>query len=190
MGCLANTIAFNSEAVGAVEGLRAALRLPNTSGITCCIDSQAVIRGLLGTAPVSSQMAFLVWQRIAETTDTETPRCPGHMGIPGNERADRLCVQAYRLVASNSSPTFARLKARASEARVRREIAWHAAHEPDGFLPGLWGELGYSTRTPKRLSISRATLGRLVQIRTAHGDFEAYHLRFRHADYTARCGCG
>ena len=46
-----------------------------------------------------------------------------------------------------------------------------------------------SQKPPPELTLKRATLHRLLAERSGHGDFEAYHVRFGHEDYTP-CRCG
>ena len=43
---------------------------------------------------------------------------------------------------------------------------------------------------PKELRLPRPHLHRLLAERSGHGDFKAYHLRFRHRDARLRCSCG
>ena len=40
------------------------------------------------------------------------------------------------------------------------------------------------------LDLPRATLHRLLAIRSSHGDFHWYHTKFQHADANLLCSCG
>jgi hypothetical protein len=40
------------------------------------------------------------------------------------------------------------------------------------------------------LDLPRATLHRLLAIRSSHGDFHWYHTKFQHADANLFCSCG
>jgi hypothetical protein len=51
--------------------------------------------------------------------------------------------------------------------------------------------LGYSLRSRlPELDLPRATLARLLSIRSMHGDFAWYHRKFSHNDATLTCLCG
>lgn len=185
--------AFDGEARGARMGLEVARSLPETEDITCCIDNQAVIKGLAGTAPTSSQLEFLRWQEAAG--DKTTIRwSPAHCGIAGNERANELCSDpaAYELPADNEDgkPTVSGMKARARDQARQGLQRWHESARCSGYPDGVWEALGFGFKTPKDLKLPRTTLSHLLQARTGHGDFEAYHVRFRHADFEPDCTCG
>jgi ribonuclease HI len=93
---------FDAEAVGAWRGLQHTIRQPalNTRRIWLCIDSTAVIWCLRGDAPPTSQWAFLECHGAMETHDVSIKWAPGHLGIEGNEAADRLA----NLEAQHPSP--------------------------------------------------------------------------------------
>ena len=40
------------------------------------------------------------------------------------------------------------------------------------------------------LTLQRPITGHILASRTLHGDFAAYHKRFRHADAEIKCSCG
>ncbi|KAI1506871.1 Dimer-Tnp-hAT dimerization containing protein [Pyrenophora tritici-repentis] len=83
---------FDAEAVGAWRGLQHTIRQSefNTRRIWLCIDSTSVIWCLRGDAPPTSQWAFLECHGAMETHDVSIKWAPGHLGIEGNEAADRL----------------------------------------------------------------------------------------------------
>ncbi|KFG83505.1 hypothetical protein MANI_024888 [Metarhizium anisopliae] len=84
---------FDAEAKGALEGLKAALRLPQsaTQRIVVCLDNIAAAKCLRGKPSDSSQRVFLTFQALAKThRKTEVRWIPGHTDIPGNEQADIL----------------------------------------------------------------------------------------------------
>ncbi|KAI1674834.1 Glycoside hydrolase family 105 protein [Pyrenophora tritici-repentis] len=83
---------FDAEAIGACRGLKHALQLslPSQREIVLCIDSTSVIWGIRGTAPTSSQWAFLQIHGAMEAYNVKTRWAPGHMKIVGNELADQL----------------------------------------------------------------------------------------------------
>ncbi|KAI1513266.1 hypothetical protein Ptr86124_007168, partial [Pyrenophora tritici-repentis] len=74
---------FDAEAIGACRGLKHALQLslPSQREIVLCIDSTSVIWGIRGTAPTSSQWAFLQIHGAMEAYNVKTRWAPGHMKI-------------------------------------------------------------------------------------------------------------
>src|SRR5690349_9066705 len=78
--------------VGAWRGLQHTIRQPtlNIRRIWLCIDSTLVIWGLRGDAPSTSQRTFLECHNAMETHHISIKWAPGHLGIEGNEIADRL----------------------------------------------------------------------------------------------------
>jgi hypothetical protein len=177
-----------------MEGLLAAFETIDSEQITCCIDSQSVIWGLAGTALTSSQKAFLQWQEAADQAPVKVSIkwSPGHIGIRGNERADQLCSSelTWNLVAPETPPTYARVRARMAERQRDRASEWHRSHRPTNYLVEVWQALGFGPRKTRDLRIPRDMLSRLVQSRTAHGDFPEYHEKYFHQEYAPKCGCG
>lgn len=52
-------------------------------------------------------------------------------------------------------------------------------------------DLDYAPRLgPRELDLPRATLARLLSIRSMHGDFAWYHRKFHHDDAHLTCSCG
>ncbi|KAI7908586.1 reverse transcriptase [Pyricularia oryzae] len=86
---------FDAEAIGALKGLQAAARAQPGARIWICVDSTSVIWGLRGDAPHSSRWAFLEFHNLVDLlrkhgSEVRVRWCPGHQGIPGNDRADEL----------------------------------------------------------------------------------------------------
>ncbi|KAM4056210.1 RNase H domain-containing protein [Hirsutella rhossiliensis] len=82
---------FDAEAKGALEGLKAAVSLPETDRIFVCLDNLATATCLRGTPSDSSQEVFLEFQSLARKYGAvEVHWIPGHADIPGNEEADAL----------------------------------------------------------------------------------------------------
>jgi hypothetical protein len=65
------------------------------------------------------------------------------------------------------------------------QIYWRDA------APERYKQLGLGAqKKPAELNFPRFTLGKLYASRSGHGDFAAYHERFRHVDAEKECHCG
>jgi hypothetical protein len=183
--------------VGAWRGLQHTIRQPtlNTRRIWLYIDSTLVIWGLRGDAPSTSQRAFLECHNAMETHHISIKWAPGHLGIEGNEAADRLANLEARhpsLPAGKTAmPTLSGIKTVARKAlRNTQQIWWSDRKTKFSKWYKSW-ELDNSSHSRLReLDLPRATLARLLSIRTMHSDFAWYHRKFSHDDATLICSCG
>ena len=188
---------FDAEAVGAWRGLQHTIRQPalRTRRIWLCIDSTSVIWCLRGNAPSTSQWAFLECHGAMETHDVSIKWAPGHLGIEGNEAADRLAnLEAQHPsppTGKAAMPTLSGIKTTARKVLHNAQQTWWSKKK--GSLSTWYKrwELGYSlhSRLPE-LDLPRAILARLLAIRSMHGDFAWYHRKFSHNDATLTCSCG
>ncbi|KID81125.1 ATP-dependent DNA helicase PIF1 [Metarhizium guizhouense ARSEF 977] len=181
---------FDAEATGALEGLKAALRLPRAAGreITVCLDNLAAASSLQGTPSDSSQDIFLKFQDLASAHGNTSVRwIPGHTNIVGNEQADALAKAGCSQPApADALPTLAYLRKLArKQPRDAFEVWWSTA-APERYRPL---KLKATIRCPKELAVPRSPLHRLLAARSHHGDFAAYHERFNHANARLACSC-
>jgi len=188
---------FDAEAIGAWRGLQHTIRQPelNTRRIWLCIDSTSVIWCLRGNAPPTSQWAFLECHGAMETHDVSIKWAPGHLGIEGNETADRLanleaCYPSHP-TGKAAMPTLSGIKSIARQLVHNTHQAWWSNNKSKLSRWYKSWNLDYAPRSgPAELGLPRATLARLLSIRSMHGDFAWYHRKFNHKDANLTCSCG
>ncbi|OAQ59786.1 endonuclease/exonuclease/phosphatase [Purpureocillium lilacinum] len=189
-GRLGPSEVFDAEAVGALEGLRAALRLGDTtSEVVVCTDNLAVASCLRGDPADSSQDKFTKFQELATLHGNVQVRwIPGHTDIPGNEEADGLakagCLQPEP---PGAMPSLAHLRRLARQQSRDAFKAWWSTEAPESYKAL---NLEAATSCPPELALPRATLHNLLAARSRHGDFADYHERFNHDDARLDCSCG
>lgn len=179
---------FGAEATGALQGLSFALRTlrlcvdPSSVGIHLCIDISSVIGCLRGTPAPLSQREFRRFKKLAAAAPGQlsTHWSPGHMGIEGNEEADKLANEAYILpLPAGAQSTLSAVRRTVRERSNKAFQDWWSANTPDPYKPlGLTAKIA----TPPELNAPRGILRRLLAARSGHGDFCEYHLRFSHDD--------
>nr|UTN00778.1 RNaseH domain of reverse transcriptase [Drepanopeziza brunnea f. sp. 'multigermtubi'] len=167
---------FDAEAIGAWKGLeRVVHAYPTARRIWLCIDSTSVI-----------------W--VMETRDVRIRWSLGHMGIKGNERADKLADLGARKpdwdTSLASQLTISGIRTLFRDIRDRAREAWWSASSLKLLRSyRKWG-LPYLVKPLPELELLRHVLHRLLAIRTTHGDFTWYYTRFQHHDANLRCACG
>ena len=188
---------FDAEAIGAWKGLQHAIRLPpNVSQrrLWLCIDSTSVIWCLRGNASNSSQWAFHNCQDVMQTHDVQIRWAPGHTRIMGNETADKLAdigaKQPHWDSGPASEPTVSGIRSIFRKIRREAQCSWWALRSAKlSRHYKKWG-LDYWVKPLPELDLTRATLHRLLAIRSSHGDFSWYHRKFAHDDAKLTCSCG
>ncbi|KAK4061149.1 hypothetical protein Purlil1_14266 [Purpureocillium lilacinum] len=189
-GRLGPSEVFDAEATGALEGLRAALHLGDTtSEVVVCTDNLAVASCLRGNPADSSQDKFTKFQELATSHGNVQVRwIPGHTNIPGNEEADGLakagCLQPEP---PGAMPSLAHLRRLARQQSRDAFKTWWSTEAPESYKPL---NLEATTSCPPELLLPRATLHSLLAARSRHGDFADYHERFNHDDASLDCSCG
>jgi ribonuclease HI len=198
------TEVYDAEIMGAVEGLRAAVNLPcasYSSGLVILLDNLAAASLLADGRPAphkreltdSFQRLSAQWDStpciLGSHTPVEVRWVPGHSGIAGNEAADKLAKKGAALDGSHIPPSPSYLR---REAKQRTRAETRAAYFRDA--PQSYQDLGIQPHTKsgrtREHKLPRWVLGRLLAARSGHGDFAAYHERFRHEAYLADCSCG
>lgn len=197
-----NAEVFDAEAAAALAGAKAALVAPSARFATdmwIFLDNLGVAMRLLAPSNGPSQSVFDEFCEIARKRSLRhrlphiapgiaRVRCvPGHVGVPGNEEADKAAKEEAALRPPlGSIGTLASLNRRASAtAKSAAARLWNTT------APTSYNDL-YNTypRNFDELYLHRAALGQILASRTHHGDFVAYHHRFNHKDATYNCSCG
>lgn len=162
-----------------------------------CIDSTSVIWCLRGNAAESSQWAFHNCQDAFLSAEIRVKWSPGHTGIEGNEEADALADIAADPGSPrpcpdplSQQPTICGIRSVAN--KMKRDAArdWWDKVSPTLSQRYRRWDLPYVVKPSPELDLPRATLHRLLALRTGHGDFSWYHQKFHHDDAKLECSCG
>jgi hypothetical protein len=190
-------VVFDAEAVGALRGLEAAIDVTKDQGerhIWVCLDSTAAIWCLRGNPSDTSQWAFRRFHEIADKGGDVTVGvrwCPGHEGIPGNERADTLAKAGIGAPRdAEAGPTAAGIKMITKA--TMRDVVKERWSNTSLKLSSRYRKHGlvHALTEPPEMKLPRPMLHRFLAVRTGHGDFHWYHRRCQHEDAECHCSCG
>jgi ribonuclease HI len=191
-----SSVVFDAEAIGALRGLDRAIHLTRDQGerhIWVCVDNTAAIWCLRGNPSDSAQWAFRKFHELVDQDNectVELKWCPGHEGIPGNERADVLAKAGITAPRDpEAGPTAAGLKMITKG--ILRDQLKEAWRKRSATLSSRYQghSLTYAITCPRELQLPRPSLHRFLAIRTGHGDFHWYHRKFHHEDAECFCSC-
>ncbi|CCU79231.1 reverse transcriptase, putative [Blumeria hordei DH14] len=160
---------------GGLEEAKSALALPTAKFATdlwICLDNLEAATRLL---------SHFSWSSQAQVDD--------HTSIIGNEAADKAAKDGCHLPTSDDIFfSYAGLKRWVNESTTqatgklwRTLLPQHISYEKLGIIS--------APSRLKELTLSRATLGRILAARSGHGDFANYHERFNHENAPKYCRC-
>ncbi|APA09345.1 hypothetical protein sscle_05g041150 [Sclerotinia sclerotiorum 1980 UF-70] len=184
---------YNAETVAALEGLRAAttsIEARTAIDIWICLDNIEVAARLLSNSTGSSQETFTTFRQLASSWPNGTIRIrwiPGYKDVAGNEAANKAVKTDAALLQPEGAYSYAGLRRETKGLRQKAiNKLWSTV------IPQSYKELEILTspKSPKELALPRSFLGRLLAIRSGHGDFAAYHERFHYQDAHLICRCG
>ena len=119
---------------------------------------------------------------------------PGYTGIEGNEAADELAnlgaLKEEWDSGPASEPIVSGIRSIFRKQRREAQCSWWARHSTKlSAWYKKWG-LDYTVKPLPELDLLRATLHRLLAIRTIYGDFSWYLTKYSHIDAKLTCSCG
>ncbi|KAF5366508.1 hypothetical protein D9757_012170 [Collybiopsis confluens] len=184
---------------GAAKAVQHAIENPNPTPIHHLIffaDNSSAITTIYDQKPVAACQGYAQrFRRSIETFLEADPRntvklrwCPGHKGIEGNKRADKLAkAGSERWAPTFYTYTNARRRSKAKALAKWRKL--HAQRQPrggfsqaNGLIP-RWKPRNHFNNTKREI------YGRLIQCRTRHGFIGEYYAQFVPSK-SVQCQCG
>ncbi len=193
--------AYDAEILGAQKALEAAIRVAGTNPIKVLLDNSEAAQALRS---VRSRSFHGIVDRFVLDCQrhqaVEIRWIPGHSGIEGNEKADKIAKAALKDLpddATNATHstevnrslkyTFASLNRFARERADDLVSSWWQENRPRDYMEL---DLKMTRKRPPELALPRWAYHRLIAARTGHGDFAKYHERFKHENSDGKCECG
>ena len=123
---------------------------------------------------------------------------PGHVGIQGNEEADKLAKSALGApnnrsltsaapILEDQDLTFAALGRWVKQRSQELVEEWWQKYRPKRYKDL---DLFMRCKRPPELALPRWAYHRLIAARTGHGDYADYHRRFNPEHEDLKCVCG
>ena len=121
---------------------------------------------------------------------------PGHMGIEGDEIADKEAGKYAKTLPNIQTRRTQSLSSAKRQLKSRKDKAWQ--HEWQTTISSgaakIYGILGLKPTTQAKsqpkLGLRREVLGWLIAARSGYGHFADYHERFGHKETDLQCDCG
>lgn len=192
----------DAEAIAAYHAVKTATEVapPEATDIYLCTDNRGIAQRIARPSQESggrtsedmvdkTRRLLNIWQENTTRKKAEIRWLPGHAGINGNERVDRLAKRGTAdgdwLVKDRTMTLSAARRWRKRE--LAREFSqWWADQEKPRHLPKQLNQpIPWEYKWMK--NIPRPTLARIFAARSAHGDFADYHIRFAHDDAQLTC---
>jgi len=190
---------FDAELTGVCEALKMANSMRVAESVTVLLDSQAAINRLRNSIPGPGQeLALRAWsaaQSLMDNGREVTIRwIPGHMGIEGNEQADKAAKRAAARTAGpeDDRVSLAHVNRARTEAREARRKGWLQSalrnkapeHKRTYRAQNGWRQDPALAAAPKKLAC------RLVQLKTGHAAVGAHLARTKARDNAKCIHCG
>ena len=200
-GPLLGAEAYDAEILGAQRALEAAILVAGSKLIKVLLDSSEAIQSLRSGRSRSFQ--GIVDKFVSDCRNHQSVKVrwiPGHSGILGNERADKLAKTALRDLPDERTNTTLSTEAHRRIRFTFVSLNRFLRERGDELVASWWQKhahryyvdlnLKMTRKRPPELALPRWTYHRLIAARTGHGDFVKYHERFKREDVVSKYKCG